>query len=79
MPSAPDMHIALTRAEAETLRAIVEHGFRNSQLAEHFGVSEAAVASRLHRLYERVELHGRVEAAVWAARHMDCCVEKVAL
>lgn len=67
----------LTRAEAETLRAMADHSMTNSQLAEHFGASEAAIASRLHRLYERTGLLGRVEAALFAVLHRQCCLESV--
>jgi DNA-binding CsgD family transcriptional regulator len=76
MPSAPEAHISLTQSEAATLRAIADHNMTNPQLAEHFGVSEPAINSRLHRLYERTGLAGRVEAAVWAVQHRECCVAR---
>ena len=67
-------HIVLTETEARTLRAIAESGASNSQLAGLFQVSEAAIASRLHRLFARVGFCTRTEAAVWANMHQECCI-----
>ena len=77
MPVEPEGHILLTRSETETLRALAGHDMTNSELAEHFGVSDAAIASRLHRLYETTGLHGRTAAVVFALKHWNCCVETV--
>jgi DNA-binding NarL/FixJ family response regulator len=57
----------------DTLPAI-EHGLTNAGLAAHFDVSEAAIASRLHRFYERTAMAGRIEAVLWSYEHLGCCV-----
>ena len=79
MPVEPEGRILLTRSETETLRALAGHNLTNRELAEHFGVSEAAIASRLHRLYEKTGLHGRTAAVVFALKHWNCCLETVVL
>ncbi len=70
-------HIALNPAEAETLRALADQSMTNPQLAGHFGVTEAAIASRLHRLYERTDFHGRTAVVLFAVEHKDCCLARV--
>lgn len=62
-------HIQLTRNEAETLLAILDLGLTNAGLAEHFGVSESTIASRLDRLYQRTGLAGRAQAVAFAVLH----------
>jgi DNA-binding NarL/FixJ family response regulator len=69
-----ESHIQLTRTEAETLLAILDLGLTNAGLAEHFGVSESTIASRLHRIYERTGLAGRTQAVAFAALHRSCCL-----
>ncbi|MEZ4491877.1 MAG: hypothetical protein R3C29_01010 [Dehalococcoidia bacterium] len=76
MPVEPEGRILLTRSETETLRALAGHNMTNLDLAEHFGVSEAAINSRLHRFYERTGLNGRVEAVMFALHHRDCCLDQ---
>jgi DNA-binding NarL/FixJ family response regulator len=51
----------------------------NAEMAERLGLSTDAINSRLHRLYERTGLEGRTAAVVFAIKHMECCVEPVAL
>lgn len=74
--SAASHHILLTPAEAETLRLMADENLSNPELAEHLCVSEAAIKSRLHRLYERTQLDGRTAAVSFALRHWGCCVAK---
>jgi DNA-binding NarL/FixJ family response regulator len=71
-----DEHILLSPAEAQVLVAIVDEGLTNAQIAERFYLSHGAVASRLHRFYERTLVANRAGAAAFAALHRQCCVDR---
>lgn len=72
MPSA-ERHIKLSPIRGETLIAILDYGFTNATLAEHFGVAESTIAARLHGIYQRTGLANRAQAAAFAALHRSCC------
>lgn len=67
-------HPALTPREREILVALLDGAPTNRELAQRLGIAESSVASRLHRLYQRHNLHGRSDAMRLAALHRSCCL-----
>jgi DNA-binding CsgD family transcriptional regulator len=64
---APDAEGApvLTRRELEVLRLLGE-GMNNAQIAERLSLSRNTVASHLKRLYAKISVAGRAQAAIYA-------------
>lgn len=61
LPGAED----LSEREAEVLR-LVGQGFRNPEIAERLAISEGTVKNHITNIYEKLDLHHRAEAVVWA-------------
>jgi len=59
----------LTEREEDILRLIVD-GRSNAQIAKALGVSRATVAAVCGRLFKRLEVADRTQAAVWAMRNL---------
>ena len=59
----------LTRRELEVLRLIVE-GYHNKQIATSLGISEKTVKTHCSRLFQRIGVSDRTQAAVWAERNL---------
>ena len=59
----------LTRRELEVLRLIVD-GYHNKQIATALGISEKTVKTHCSRLFQRIGVADRTQAAVWAERHL---------
>jgi DNA-binding NarL/FixJ family response regulator len=59
----------LTQRELEVLQLIVD-GFQNKQIAVALGISEKTVKSHCSRLFQRIGVSDRTQAAVWAERHL---------
>ena len=59
----------LTRRELEVLRLIVE-GKQNKQIASALGISEKTVKTHCSRLFQRIGVADRTQAAVWAERNL---------
>lgn len=59
----------LTRRELEVLRLIVE-GHSNKQVATALGISEKTVKTHCSRLFQRIGVSDRTQAAVWAERNL---------
>lgn len=60
----------LTRREEDVLTLIVD-GHSNKQIAKALGISEKTVKTHCGRLFKRLGVHDRTQAAVWAERHLD--------
>jgi two-component system, NarL family, nitrate/nitrite response regulator NarL len=56
---------ALTPRELEIVR-MVSRGLRNRAIAEQLFISEGTVKIHLHNIYQKVEVNGRLELAVYA-------------
>ncbi len=63
--SSPDTR--LTEREVEVLR-LVARGMANREIAEHLVISENTVKNHVRNILEKLHLHSRVEAAVYAHR-----------
>ncbi len=59
----------LTRRELEVLRLIVD-GRQNKQIAHALGISEKTVKTHCSRLFQRIGVADRTQAAVWAERNL---------
>jgi DNA-binding NarL/FixJ family response regulator len=59
----------LTRRELEVLRLIVD-GYQNKQIATALGISEKTVKTHCSRLFQRIGVSDRTQAAVWAERNL---------
>lgn len=59
----------LTRRELEVLRLIVE-GHHNRQIADALGITEKTVKTHCSRLFQRIGVADRTQAAVWAERNL---------
>jgi DNA-binding NarL/FixJ family response regulator len=66
----------VTWREASILR-LLHQGPSNHQLALALGVSEGTVKVNLSRLYQRLGLRSRVQAALWARDHAELLAEAV--
>ena len=56
----------ITPRELEVLR-LLARGRTNRQIARSLGVSESTIKAHCSRLFARIGVHNRTEAAVWAA------------
>lgn len=59
----------LTRRELDVLRLIV-HGRHNKEIATVLGISEKTVKTHCTRLFQRIGVSDRTQAAVWAERNL---------
>lgn len=57
----------LTTRELEIAR-MVARGLRNRAIAEQLFISEGTVKIHLHNIYQKIEIDGRVELAIYAQR-----------
>lgn len=60
----------LSRRELDVLRHLRE-GLTNKQIGERLYISPKTVEHHLSRIYSKLELATRAEAAAYAARHLD--------
>lgn len=63
VPQRPD--IELTDRETDVLERLAM-GVRNDQIASELGISHSTVRNYVARLYEKLGVHSRAEAVVWA-------------
>lgn len=57
----------LTDRERETLR-LVAKGLRNNDIAERLGLSVHTVRNYLSNVYDKLNVHSRTDAAIWARK-----------
>ena len=60
--------VQLTAREREILGLVVD-GLLNKQIARRLGISEATVKTHLTRVFQRVGVSDRTQAALWAMRN----------
>lgn len=58
----------LTQRESEVL-VLVRQGFANKQIARRMGITERTVKAHLTSAFQRIGVHDRTQAALWAERH----------
>lgn len=59
---------SLTEREREVLGLVAE-GLPNKQIARRLGISEKTVKAHLTSIFQRVGVHDRMQAALWAREH----------
>lgn len=60
---------SLTRREVEILHLLAE-GQANKEIAQHLGISEKTVKNRCVRIFDRIGVADRTQAALWASRNL---------
>ncbi len=71
-PSANGSGMPLTPRETEVLRLIVD-GHSNKQIASRLGISEKTVKTYCGRMFQRLGVTDRTQAAIWAERNLPRC------
>ncbi len=64
-----DPALDLTDREVEVLR-LVHSGLSNKQIARKLGISERTVKAHLTRVFQRLGVADRTQAALWASRNL---------
>ena len=59
----------LTRREVEVLRLLGE-GHTNAEIAKRLFISPKTVEHHVARIYRKLDVHSRSQAATYAARHL---------
>lgn len=68
-PGTTENHAAmLTGRESDVLRLIAD-GFKNKQIARQLGISEKTVKAHCSRLFQRLGVSDRTQAAIWATKN----------
>jgi DNA-binding NarL/FixJ family response regulator len=67
--SQPTMVGSVTQRERQILRLIVS-GQSNKQIGRELGISEKTVKSHCGRLFQRINVSDRTQAAVWATKNL---------
>jgi DNA-binding NarL/FixJ family response regulator len=68
--SATDMTGGLTPRQCDLLR-LLQQGFDNQHMAQHLGLSVKTIENHLTRLYRRLNVQSRLEAANYAMLHPE--------
>ena len=67
--SDPPLEAPLTPREREILEQIAQ-GASNRDIAEGLSISPHTVKTHLHNIFQKINVTGRLQAALWAARHL---------
>jgi len=68
--SASRARMGLTPRQEETVEMVAQ-GFRNCEIAQTLGVTEATVAAYLREISKKLGVKGRLELALYGRRNMD--------
>ena len=60
----------LTTTEGRVL-ALVDIGLSNREIATALSITVGTVKCNLHRVYEKLQVRSRLQAAAWAREHID--------
>ncbi|MEY2522657.1 MAG: hypothetical protein QOJ66_1222 [Ilumatobacteraceae bacterium] len=61
--------VALSAREREVL-LLVRDGLANKQIARRLGITERTVKAHLTKIFQRIDVTGRTQAAIWASEHL---------
>jgi DNA-binding CsgD family transcriptional regulator len=59
----------LTRQELKVIMLIAS-GFRNAEIGKKLFISENTVKTHINRLFKKINVKNRLQAALWAAKHL---------
>ena len=61
---------ALSNREIEILKKVAA-GYTNIQIADHLCISSHTVRTHLYRIFQKIKVSNRLEAAVWTVKHLN--------
>jgi DNA-binding NarL/FixJ family response regulator len=70
-------HAELTTRECDIL-ALLRDGARNDDIAHHLNISPHTVKTHLYHIFRKIEAPNRLQAAMWASRHLAEVLRKPA-
>ena len=59
----------LTRQELKVIMLIAS-GFSNAEIGEKLFISESTVKTHTNRIFKKIDVKNRLQAALWAAKHL---------
>jgi DNA-binding NarL/FixJ family response regulator len=59
----------LTRQELKVIMLIAS-GFRNAEIGKKLFISESTVKTHINRLFKKINVKNRLQATLWAAKHL---------
>ena len=68
MPFQPSVESALTHRELEVLRLMAQ-GYKNPRIGQDLGISVNTVKRHVVNIFNKLDVNGRTQAAVWAAHN----------
>jgi len=60
----------LTRQELKVI-TLIASGFRNAEIGKNLFISENTVKTHINRLFKKINVKNRHQAALWAAKHLS--------
>jgi DNA-binding NarL/FixJ family response regulator len=60
----------LTRQELKVI-TLIASGFRNAEIGKNLFISENTVKTHINRLFKKINVKNRLQAALWAAKHLS--------
>lgn len=69
-PGETSEFLPLTARHKDVLVALCQNGC-NKRIGKALGLTHLTVGSHLREIFHRIDVHNRVQAAVWAARHLE--------
>ncbi len=68
-PEVSSKKLLLSKRELEVLQ-LIAGGASNEEIAEHLFISGHTVKSHLYRIYQKIEVPNRLQAALWSVKYL---------